>query len=78
MLSPSERAFMTRLQDQYRGGWALCRTNPPNAAIQSLADRGYCRLSAARCGPLGVTTGEVLVGLTEAGKAALQVATLPA
>ncbi|WP_342234346.1 hypothetical protein [Ralstonia sp. OTU4908] len=43
------------------------------AVLQSLADRGYCKLSPARCGPLGVLTGETMVGITEAGRAALSV-----
>jgi len=73
-LSEREANFLMRLRDDYaaHGGWAICKTNPPNPAIQGLVNRGYCRLSPARCGPLGVRTGEVMVGLTEAGTMAIK------
>jgi len=71
VLSSNDIGFLNRLRNEYQGGWALCQTNPPSQAIQRLVDRGYCRLSDARCGPLGTPTGEVMVRLSEAGLAAL-------
>jgi hypothetical protein len=79
MLTSNQLAFLRRLRDEFapEGEWALCATNPPSAAVQSLVDRCYCRLSPARSGPLGLLTGEVMVGLSEAGRAALD-ASIPA
>lgn len=73
MLTPNQINFMTKLRDGYvdTGGWALCTSNPPSPAIQRLVDGGYCKLSKARSGPLGLDTGEVMVGLTDAGRTAL-------
>jgi hypothetical protein len=73
-ITERELAFLRRLRDEFasQGGWALCRTNPPGSSIQGLVDRGYCKLSAARSGPLGLATGEVMVGLSEAGRTALE------
>lgn len=75
-LTLNQLAFMRRLRDDYpsQGGWALCTSNPPSPAIQRLVDGGYCRLSAARVGPLGLFTGDVMVGLSEAGTAVLAAA----
>lgn len=69
-LSPNEMRFLAEL-DSRKDKSATCRSNPPDAAIQSLVDRGYCRLDRTLCGPLGVATGEVNVTLTEAGASAL-------
>lgn len=40
-------------------------------AIQDLVQRGYVSLSRARCGPLGIYTGESVATLTEAGRLAM-------
>lgn len=74
MLTPNQIKFMSRLRDEYpsTNGWALCTSNPPSPAIQKLVDGGYCKLSKALSGPLALPTGEVMVGLTDAGRAALE------
>ncbi len=36
--------------------------------VQNLIDRGYCKTSKERLGPLGVYTGDVFITLTEAGR----------
>jgi hypothetical protein len=73
MLTIQERDFLTRLRDKFAasGSFALCKSNPPSPKLQGLVDRGYCKLSPVRSGPLGVLTGEVMIGLTEAGRGAL-------
>lgn len=73
LLTVAETRFLSQLRDNFgsQNGWAICKTNPPSAGIQDLVNRGYCRLSRALCGPLRMPTGDVMVGLTEAGKAAL-------
>lgn len=72
MLTPNEEKFLLTLRDEYGpGNRAVCKTNPPAAKLQSFVDRGYCTLSRARSGPLGVYTGEVIIDLSEAGRAAI-------
>ena len=68
-LSANALKFMRHLD---MVGWVECRTNPPGPAIQGLVDGGYCRLSPARAGPLGLTTGAVMVALTDAGRSVLR------
>ena len=63
-LAGSEVRFLKEL---LLTGPRICKTNPPPSGIQSLVDRGYCGLSKARAGPLGVYTGEIFVYITEAG-----------
>lgn len=72
-LSEADLRTLRRLRDDFegQGGWATCRTNPPSEHLQSLVERGYCRLSSARTGPLGLYTGEVMASLTEAARMAL-------
>jgi hypothetical protein len=66
VITDAERAGLVNFRDTHagNGGWAVCTTNPPHPRIASLVDRGYCRTSPARCGPLGLLTGELMVALT--------------
>lgn len=72
-LTEAEQNFLRSLRDDFiaQDGLARLIKNPPVPCMQSLVDRGYCRLSKARCGPLGLFTGEVMIGLTDAGKATI-------
>lgn len=74
-LTEDDLTALRRLRDGFAAGngWAICKTNPPSNRLQSLVERGYCRLSPGRSGPIGVFTGEMMIKLTEAGKLALPV-----
>lgn len=74
-LTEGDLTALRRLRDGFAAGngWAICKTNPPSERLQSLVERGYCRLSPGRSGPLGLFTGEMMIKLTEAGKLALPV-----
>jgi hypothetical protein len=45
----------------------VCK-EPVGDRLKSLVDRGYCKFSPARLGPLGIYNGETMISLTEAGK----------
>jgi len=85
MLSEKEKAFLINLRDGYHElSWPKEHAHNPgqallkeeqhqlSAALQSLIDRGYCKLSRALCGPLQTPTGETFIVLTEAGEECLQ------
>ena len=73
MLTDEEKKFLIMLRDNFleQDGWGECATNPPKKGLMSLVDRGYCKLSPARSGPLRLLTGSVMIALTEAGKFAV-------
>jgi len=43
-------------------------TTPLQPHIKTAVDAGYLETSAARCGPLGLYTGELFLKLTDAGR----------
>lgn len=67
-LSEKEIAYMRKISG---GGPWILRDGKPSPSTQSLIDRGYCKTSRGRSGPLGIYTGEVIIKVTEAGKACL-------
>lgn len=68
LLSKDELAFLRKLASA--NNWKL-RNGQAKPAIQSLIDRGYCHTNKERLGPLGIYTGEVGIGITEAGRLAI-------
>lgn len=66
LLSPLQVQLLQRLLD----GPNVCGHNPPHAALQELADRGYITFRKALCGPLSIPTGEIMAEFTEAGRIA--------
>ena len=65
--SAKQLVFLRKLET---GGWNLANAKA-STGIQSLIDRGYCRTSPERIGPLQIRTGEICIWLSEAGKLAL-------
>lgn len=63
-LTEQEIAFLKRIAT----GNSLLTNGKASPRIQSLIDRGYCRTSPARSGPLGIYTGDIFILLTEAGR----------
>jgi hypothetical protein len=68
-LTDREINFLRKLAS---GSHWFLRNATATAPIQSLVDRGYCRTSKERLGPLGIYTGEICITLTEAGHSALR------
>ncbi len=65
-LDDTERDILAPLID---GPQTLTQTG--ERRLQDLARRGYVRLTPARCGPLGIRTGETIATLTECGMGVL-------
>lgn len=64
-LNKQEAAFLRKLASETL--WCL-RDGKASPRIQNLINRGYCRTSPVRIGPLGILTGDVCIRLTEAGR----------
>lgn len=68
-LTDDERGTLRRLGN---GKLYVLANKTPSPKVQSLIDRGYIKLSKVRSGPLGIYTGELSPGLTEAGQEVLK------
>jgi hypothetical protein len=69
-LTEQEIKFLEKLAT---GKWRL-KNDAPRAEIRALIARGYCCTFPERLGPLGISSGDTSICLTEAGETLLSFA----
>ncbi len=70
--SPLNEIEIKLLKELVKGPRLIVDKAEAQPRVKGLIERGYCKTSKARSGPLGIYTGELMMSLTEAGRLVLE------